>query len=55
LLSVELLRRSVAVEVDRASVVPVERGAGRDYRSIPAAGAWMPSAGVRQLHMNSGD
>lgn len=39
ILSVELLRRSVAVEVDRAALAPVPSGRGPALRGIPAATA----------------
>jgi len=55
LLSVELLRRSVAVEVDRASVVPVAAAAGDGYRPVSGPGAWMRAAEMSAFPINSGD
>jgi transcription antitermination factor NusG len=54
-LSVELLQRSVAVEVDRASVVPVGRATAHVYCKSNLPGAWMPAADGRGFLQNSGD
>jgi transcriptional antiterminator RfaH len=47
-LSVELLRRSVAVEVDRAAVKPLGRERGLPRGMGVAAGAWIAGAGEGQ-------
>jgi transcriptional antiterminator RfaH len=47
-LSVELLRRSVAVEVDRAAVKPAGSGTGISRAIGAAAGAWITGDGERQ-------
>jgi transcription antitermination factor NusG len=54
-LSVELLRRAVAVEVDRAAVVPAEVGRDNEFRAAVAPGAWMPAPETRHFLQNSGD
>ena len=54
-LSVDLLQRSVAVEVDRASVVPVSTASASGYRTSRDQGSWTPASDARNLYFNSGD
>jgi transcription antitermination factor NusG len=52
-LSVELLQRSVAVELDRTAVMPIGRTADYGFSDVPAA--WMAPVEGQAFLQNSGD